>query len=125
MKRLISLTLFLTLITSLYAGDFISKDKMYLLVSPAGFAVDNGNSTQDESTFTLRPVDKKNLSQRFCIRGDGTGWSVWSPYTGQAFDILDPGEHGCPLSSWIHNNCDNQRWDLEFINDNQVKIRHK
>ena len=125
MKRLTLLTLLIALAIVPCKGDEIRKDKMYILVSPNGYAIDNGNSTKDESTFTLRKVDKKNLAQRFCIRGDETGWSIWSPYTGQAFDILDPGEHGFPLSSWIHNNCDNQRWDIEFVGDNRVTIRHK
>ncbi len=125
MKRLTLLTLLIALAFVPCKGDELRKDKMYLLVSPNGYAIDNGNSTKDESTFTLRKVNKKSLAQRFCIRGDETGWSIWSPYTGQAFDILDPGEHGFPLSSWIHNNCDNQRWDIEFVGDNQVRIRHK
>ena len=125
MKRLTLLTLLISLTIVPCKGDELRKDKMYLLVSPNGYAIDNGNSTQDESTFTLRKPDKKNLAQRFCIRGDETGWSIWSPYTGQAFDILNPGEHGFPLSSWVHNNCDNQRWDLEFVGDNRVTIRHK
>ena len=103
----------------------IDGDKMYLLVSPNGYAVDNGNATQDESTFTLQEPNKKSLSQRFCIKGDETGWAIWSPYTGQAFDILDPGVHGYPLASWVHNNCDNQRWDITFVGENEVTICHK
>ncbi|MCQ2149893.1 MAG: DUF4981 domain-containing protein [Bacteroidales bacterium] len=125
MKKFIILAALLCLSGNLPADNNFNSERMYMLVSPEGFAVDNGNSTKDESGFTLKKADKKNTAQRFRIRGDETGWAIWSPYTGQAFDILDPGEHGCPLSSWVHNNCDNQRWELEFSADGKVKICHK
>ena len=107
------------------AKNSINPDKMYMLVSPNGYAVDNANSTQDESNFTLRTPDKNSIAQRFRIKGDETGFAIWSPYSGQAFDILDPGEHGCPLASWVYNNCDNQRWEVVFVDDDKVTIRHK
>ncbi len=124
-RRIITLIALLASCAAVCAKNSINSDKMYMLVSPEGYAVDNGGSTQDESNFTLRKMDKKSLAQRFCIKGDETGWSIWSPYSGQAFDILDPGEHGCPLASWVHNNCDNQRWDIEFVGSGKVKICHK
>lgn len=68
MKRLSLLTLLISLAIVPCKGDELRKDKMYLLVSPNGYAIDNGNSTQDESTFTLRKPDKKNLAQRFYPR---------------------------------------------------------
>ena len=125
MRKTCILVAFLAICATLGAAPTINKDKMYMLLSPAGFAVDNGNQTQDESNFTLCKPDKESLAQRYCIRGDETGRAIWNPYTGQAFDILDPGEHGCPLASWVYNNCDNQRWDIQFVGDNKVTIRHK
>lgn len=107
------------------SAKHFNGDKMYMLVSEAGFAVDNAGMTKDESNFTLQTLDKNNLDQRFCIKGDETGNAIWSPYTGQAFDILDPGEHGCPLASWVYNNCDNQRWDVVPAGDGKIKIYHK
>lgn len=125
MKKLFILLALVAACNIVNAKDLISKDKMYILVSPNGLAVDNGNATQDESNFTLQKMNKKSLAQRFCIAGDETGWAIWSPYTGQAFDILDPGVHGMPLASWVHNNCDNQRWEIKFVGDDEVQICHK
>lgn len=125
MRKFLTLTFLLAVCVTVSAKNSINGDKMYMLVSPAGLAVDNGNSTQDESNFTLRQADRKSTAQRFRIKGDDTGWAIWSPYSGQAFDILDPGEHGCPLASWVYNNCDNQRWEVSFVGKNQVTIRHK
>ena len=125
MKRILTLTILLAVCLAVSAKNSINSDKMYMLVSPAGYAVDNGNSTQDESHFTLQSPDRKSVAQRFRLKGDETGWAVWSPYSGQAFDILDPGEHGCPLASWVYNNCDNQRWEVSFVGDDKVTICHK
>ena len=125
MKKYFTIIALLASCAAFCATKTINGDRMYMLVSPEGYAVDNGNSTKDESTFTLKKMDKKSISQRFRIKGDETGWSIWNPYSGQAFDILDPGEHGCPLASWVHNNCDNQRWDIEFTDSGTVRICHK
>ena len=125
MKKIITLSALLALCLAASAGTRFRGDRMYMLVTPEGYAVDNGGSTQDESTFTLQKMDRKNKFQRFCIAGDETGYSIWSPYTGQAFDILDPGVHGWPLASWVHNNCDNQRWDIDEFAPGQIRICHK
>jgi len=98
---------------------------MYLLVSPAGYAVDTDMSKANESHFVLREPSKKDLGQRFCIQDFGRWVIIWNPYTGQALDMLDPGAHGWPLGSWTHNNCDNQRWIMSKAENGAVTLIHK
>jgi len=124
MKRIATLFIFMSCLSAA-AGDVFNGEKMYMLISPGGYAVDTDMSKSNESAFFLRKPSSKDPGQRFCILDSGRWVVIWNPYTGQAIDMLDPGVHGWPLRSWTHNDCDNQRWILTPEGDGTVTLIHK
>lgn len=124
MKHLSALFFLISCLT-VSAGNVFNGEKMYLLVSPAGYAVDTDMSKANESPFVLREPSPKDLGQRFCILDFGRWVIIWNPYTGQAIDMLDPGVHGWPLRSWTYNKCDNQRWIMATAENGTVTLTHK
>lgn len=113
MKRLISLLLCIFTLSQLHAAASDKKPvndrKMYMLVSPEGYALKN-TLDGEVAPHILVPADRKDKSLQHAFHEDEGGWIIWCPANGKAFDTDGSKTGGIRLGSW----------GMEFFNPNQI-----
>lgn len=113
MKRFISLLLCIFTLSQLHAAASDKKPvndrKMYMLVSPEGYALKN-TLDGEVAPHILVPADRKDKSLQHAFHEDEGGWIIWCPANGKAFDTDGSKTGGIRLGSW----------GMEFFNPNQI-----
>lgn len=103
MKRFISLLICVFTLSQLHAAASDKKPvndrKMYMLVSPEGYALKN-TLDGEVAPHILVPADRKDKSLQHAFHEDEGGWIIWCPANGKAFDTDGSKTGGIRLGSW-------------------------
>lgn len=129
MKRFFALILCVAVISQLCMSASVSapvKDKkMYLIVSPNGYALKN-TLDGEVAPYRLVPADKSDAEQQHAFMADGGAWVIWCPLTGKAFDTDGSRDGGIKLGSWGRGYSNaNQIFLVNSIGHGYVTIVHK
>ena len=103
-----------------------SADKLYMLVSPEGYAIRNLMNNVELPPFELVSPDRKDIYQAHQFVKDDDAWVVWCPFHGRAFDTDSSVSGGITLGSWaIGRGNPNQQFCVEGRGSDSVVIRHR
>lgn len=110
-----------------YASKPLDGNKLYMIVSPNGFALRNALTPGETPPQILVPGDKSDKNQFYNFHPDEDGTCViWCPENDRAFDTDGSKVGGVLLGSW---SCEpgnpNQQFVLAPAGENKVTISHR
>ena len=102
------------------------SDKLYMLVSPEGYALRNKLNNVELPPYELVACDKSDCYQAHQFVEDDGSFDIYCPFHGKTFDTDGSKTGGITLGSWALGRCNpNQQFVVESRGRNAVVIRHK
>ena len=102
------------------------SDKLYMLVSPEGYALRNKLNNVELPPYELVACDKSDCYQAHQFVEDDGSFDIYCPFHGKTFDTDGSKTGGITLGSWaLGRGNPNQQFVVEGRGRNAVVIRHK
>lgn len=129
MKKFLALILCIAALSQLCvaaSGSAPVKDrKMYMIVSPNGYAVKN-TLEGEVAPHRLVPADKEDAELYHAFYANDGAWVIWCPSIGKAFDTDGSREGGIRLGSWSKESFNsNQHFLVNSLGHGYVTIVHR
>lgn len=129
MKRLITLILAIAALSiccrAASAEKSVNDRKMYLIVSPNGYAMNN-TMDGEVAPYKLVPADKSEMNQVHSFVKYGDAWQIWCPFNGRGFDTDGSRKGGIKLGSWAFEpGNSNQIFIVKSLGNGYVTMVHK
>lgn len=126
-NKLYALALWLGAVAGLQAQE-LNPDVLYKIVSPAGLAIDNRKSYEDNAKLYLAKNEANNQGQLWKIQKvEGGYYILTNPYTGKSLDNANiHNGNGNPILQWGESRTNqNQHWKLQITGMGSYQITQR
>ena len=122
---IIALAALLVCSNAFCAEKSVNDKKMYMIVSPNGYALKN-TLEGEVAPHKLVPADKSNRFLQHAFYANDGAWVIWCPANGKAFDTDGSRKGGIRLGSWSkESNNSNQLFCVNSLGHGYVTIVHR